>query len=203
MAGSEFNLRVAWALTEEVRNSYDTVFAEARQKVREGNSEGFLQGIKGAFEGRGMINALNADLGRAIALCDAMGAGMTIPHPENPDVKVSAASVKSTALFYKGMIRLSQGATPDALELMNQSLAVEPDQSTLYNIGLCFLQLKEERGDRGLGAKVLGRTLAKMVISGSEQVDQAIDAFRQCVEMNSESEIGVRAGMELARLEQL
>ena len=203
MAGSEFNLRVALALTDEVRETADSVFKKADVNLLLGELDGFTGGLKAAFENRGEIGNLLADLDRASTLCDGIEGGVTISHPENPEVVVGVLSVKSTALFCKGLVTLAQGKTPEALELMNESLAVEPDQETLYHIGLIFLQLKEERGDRGVGKALLGRRLAKMVTSGSGQEEGAIDAFRKCVEMDSESETGVRAGMELARLDQL
>ena len=203
MAGSEFNLRVAFALTEDVRTTAESVFKEARVNQLLGELDGFLGGLKSAFENRGEIANLHGDLDRASVICDGIGGEVTVPHPEDPDVVIGALSVKSTALFCKGLVTLAQGKTPEALELMNESLAVQPDQETLYQTGLIFLQLKEERGDRGVGNKILGRTLAKMVRSGSAQEEGAVDAFRKCVEMDSESEVGVRAGMELARLDQL
>lgn len=203
MAGSEFNLRIALALTEEVRANSESVIDEAQALMAAGDKGGFGDIISTQFKGIGMIESLIPDLDRAIALCDDIPADVTVAHPEDPEAIVGVASVKATALFYRGMVELAQGGTPKALEFMEQSLAVERDQTTLYNIGLIFLRLKDERGDRGIGNKILGRTIARMVRSGAEQEASAIDAFRKCAEMDSESEIGVKAGMELAQLGQL
>ncbi|MDA1190091.1 MAG: tetratricopeptide repeat protein [Candidatus Poribacteria bacterium] len=211
MAGSEFNLRVALGLVVSVEETYEKVFAEVRSNIRERDAEmeradfwswisKFVKSFFSTHREMKDIHSLHADLDRAVAICDAVDANVTIPNPENPDVKLGAPSVKAMALFQKGILLRNQGDVQNAIEQMNQSLRVEPDQATLYNIGQFFIDLREQRGGQDGG---LGATVKKMLTSGAEQTDQAIDAFRQCVSMNSESEIAVKAGMELARLEQL
>ena len=196
--GGAFNLRVAKALIDEVGETSDKVLDEARQVLREGEDEGFFNRIKSSFASGKMVDALHDDIDKAIELCDALSDDVTIPHPEVPELRVNAMSVKAEAFFHKGLVTWGQGDPQGAVELMNDSLALMPDQATYLNIGLCFNQMRETRGGSGLAGKI-----QRAVTSGAGQAEAAIDSFRRCVELDSESEVGVKAGMELARLGQL
>ena len=171
-----FSLAVASALVDEVAQNTDSVL-EAAQQLQ--NREGFVDGLKGAVAGGRLVGVLHGNLGLAIQLCDRAAqsdSSVRLETGETPSL------VKSRALFQEGLIAFGQKRFKEAVEYFEQSLSLSSDQTTYYNAALCFLEMKGLFRDR---------------------TQDAVAAFRQCIDLNQEAPIAIAAGKELARLGQL
>ena len=119
-----------------------------------------------------------------------------------PGINITPSAVKAEALFHHGLVRLGRGQTKEALQSLEQSFQLLPSQATCLNIALCFLQLREIKG--GIPLTLVGVVgIARQALAHGDKTEAAIVALRKCVEMDSESEVGVEAGKVLARLGQL
>lgn len=199
MEGSAFRLRVAKALVDEVATSSDEVLKTARDLE---TSDKFWDGVKGAFAATEKVNTLIRDLDLAIQICDAIDGSTAIQDETSPGAAITPSFVKAEALFHQGLVRWGRGQTKEALQYLDQSFQLVPSQGTCLNIALCFLQLREIKG--GIPLTILGAVkMARQALSHGDKTESAVMALRKCIEIDSESPIGIEAGKVLARLGQL
>ncbi len=173
---SAFLLKVANALVEEVAQNTDTVLETARRLQER---ERFMDNLKGAFSAGSLVGQLKNNLELAIRLSDkAAEAGLS----NDAENSLTPAFVRGKALFQKGIIAMGQKSFKEAVECFEESLKHISDQAVYFNIAVCFLQMKGIFRDR---------------------TQDAITAFENCINLNPNSELAIRAGKELARLGRL
>jgi tetratricopeptide (TPR) repeat protein len=104
----------------------------------------------------------------------------------NPNIELNDGTtptlVKARAFFYRGYIAMRTADFKEAVKYFEESLRYHAEQSTYFNLGLCFLMMKGLFQDR---------------------TQDAISAFQKCIDLNPETEVAINAGKELARLGQL
>lgn len=172
----KFLLKVADALVNEVSQNTDTVLETARRLE---NREGFMDRLRGTFAAGALVGELKNNLVLAMKLSDtAAQADLNI----RLDDGTTPAVVKAKALFQRGLIAMGQKYPKEAVKCFEDSINYAVDQTTYFNIALCFLQMKGVFRDRA---------------------QDAVASFQKCIELNPEGEIAIEAGKELARLGQL
>jgi tetratricopeptide (TPR) repeat protein len=173
MFDSRFLLRVADALVSEVGEKTDAVLEAARRLEQR---DGFMETLKGNLASARLVGELVRNLELALKLCEKIP-----PETELDDGK-TVAYVKASALFQQGVIAVGRGQFKEAVRLFEESLRWAPTQVALYNIALCYLQMKGWFTDR---------------------TQDAVEALQKCISLDPQSEIAIEAGKELARLGRL
>jgi tetratricopeptide (TPR) repeat protein len=135
-----------------------------------------MERLKGSFAAGGLVGELVRNLELALKLCEK------IPPEIELDNGKTAATVKAEALFQRGVIAIGRNQLKEAVKFFEESLKAAPSQAALYNIAICYLQMKGWFTDR---------------------TQDAVDALQKCISLDPESEIAVQAGKELARLGRL
>lgn len=171
-----FLLKVANAFVEEVAQNTDTVLETARQ-LR--SREGFMDSLRGALGAAALVGKLKDDLVKALELADD---SIQLDSDVALDDGTTPAVVKAKAIFQQGLIAMGQKDFKEAVKYFEGSLNYAADQSTYFNIALCFLEMKGLFRDR---------------------TQDAVAAFQKCVDLDPETEMAIGAGKELARLGQL
>jgi len=176
-----FLLRVAEGLLLEVMENTNDALAEAEQLKNRSNdkSSGFWERAKAISAAQGLINELTTNLRVAYNLCVKVS-------ERNPSAKLengkTAKQIQSAVCFQFGLINTLQRRFAQAVEYYEESLALVPDQSTYFYLGLCLTQFKG---------------------FFSNKTADAIVAFQKCIEIDPTTDFAVKAGMELARLGKL
>jgi len=171
-----FQLKIADALVDEVAENTDAVLQAARKLQAR---EGFMDGLRGAMAAGALLGSLKNNLVLGMRLADASA-------KSNPSIKLddgtTPATVKARALFQEGLIAMGQKNMKDAVKRFEESVQYVADQSTYFNIALCFLEMK------GLF---------------TDKTKDAVTALEKCIDLVPDSELAIAAGKELARLGRL
>jgi len=175
----EFLLRVAKELVEQVSQNTQNVLSESQDLKSRASQQGFWASAKTLASAQSLINELKNNLKLAINLCNKV---LTSNSDAKLEGGVTAKQIQSSAYFQLGLIFFLERRPKEAVEYYEKSLSLLPDQSTYFNLGLCLLQIKGVFSDR---------------------TADAIATFQKCIEIDSNSDIAISAGMELARLGKL
>jgi len=172
-------LKFAKKLVEQVSQNTQNVLSESQELKNRASQQDFWASLKTLATAQGFINELKNNFNLAINLFNKV---LTSNHDAKIQGEITAKQIQSDAYFQLGLISFLGRHFKEAVEYYNKSLSLLPDQSTYFNLGLCFLQIKRVFSDK---------------------TRDAIAVFQKCIEIDPNSDIAISVGMKLARLGKL
>ena len=113
------------------------------------------------------------------------------------DTERSPAQLQAEAYFLLGSARLLLGKEREAVDDLEESLRHEPNQETLFNIALSWESKRMGKTKKGIWGTLVSAAMSRLLVPK----ERVLQAYRRCVSMDPLSSTGLKAAMQMERLE--